>query len=1036
MDCRVVLFSLLIVAAATASAADGVILVPSPPPPENIRVMVDRDPARHTADILKATTAVPPAVSMLASGEQLRGMYSNPAAYREFVRASLNPIINQFVTEERLNKDWATYSSRVSAYELDNMMRYPWRNPGVELLYEWGGREVVKKGLDTAGGALTGSATAGGGVFGTVVVGGMTTAASTGAMTAIDKELGRGTEARKRILGELVSGLDAETRRSLLVDREAAERAVQQVTNAAPGQIKELLGLTDWGAISVSEMESLAAAVKADPGGFNAARTNKAIAEVRVVKARLDQLGTQLNASMDTLLNKQTELLNISKQALAVGQSTEYKVDALLSLLPPSQQVLAMSRTGALPPGVDRNKATWRDYCNASGRDAALEGPCLQANAQRVTTGLQTAQTVATVLNKLKLLDDKSMKAVADATNYAMAAVNLYVAYQTGDFVSGVNIVNGLLGSGGGPSPEEQLLQKVLAAIDKLDKKLDTIIDLQVQLSSQVQALSEAIQQSTNILYAQNAQVLENVQADFYANYSACLKFARSAQVDFGMHEGLFPNYDARARHFNRQLSATPSNYSPCVAALVRATSVRRASPKSQVVLAPILRYYELSADDEKTGFTGYVYQPMLSITRAWSGLDDSRYGASSDAQLGCEVNLASALATPPQDFFSLRRVPGDCGTDFLAKDLPKQLSGQKTGDPLGLHALGDRLRYSYIHEVSAHLRLLAPYGLLACRDKGGNYTAVLVPTGFTNCSGTHYKLDGTGGADLARDMQVIVMASIAQDSMLSGAYLVPRFYQEWKAKGFEASNADLIAYAAALKQFEDVPTLPETERGEAYKTRSAAVDAARKKLGFTVEEEADCKHSALYYRTLCLASRNKLFQANLVMYTVLMSLQDAKVGYDRSQATIDSSNSSVPGIPSLAPSRPSVAQYSAGLSLDRDWLIRSALPGLPLAPVSASEKDNSDVRWQFEFTDHQGRKQAVDLPSPESVTTGAIAYAPQIVQAVRELNKLQQLEVLLRAKTVADLNLPKDSASALVLAPDAFRIEYFQNAWMTRQPK
>lgn len=1036
MDYRDTCFSLLVFVSAMASAADGIILLPSPPPPENIRVVVGRDPARHTAEILKSTTSVPPAVSMLASGEQLRGMYSNPAAYRDFVRANLNPLVNQFVTDDRLNRDWMAYINRVASYELDNMIRYPWRNPLVELLYDWGGRDVAKKGLETAGGALTNSATARGGVFGTVVVGGLTNAVSSSAMSALDKEMSRGTEARKRILGELVGKLDAEMRRNLLMDREAAQKAIEQVTKAAPDQIRELLGLTDWGTISVSEMEALAVAVKADPGGFNAARTNKAITEVQAVKVRLDKLGTQLNASMDTLLQKQTELLNISKQALAVGQSTEYKVDVLLSLLPPSQQVLAMSRTGALPTGVARKDATWSDYCRATNRDTALDGPCLQANAQRVTTGLQSAQTVASALNKLKLLDDKSLKLVTDATNYAMAAVNLYVAYQTSDFASGVNIVNGLLGNGSGPSPEEQLLQKVLSAIDKLDKKLDLIIDLQFQLSNQVQALSETVQKSTDILYAQNALVLDNVQAAFYARFGACVKFANSAMTDFGMHEGLFPNYDARARHFNRQLSATPSNYLPCVSSLSEATNIRRASPKSQIALPAILKYVELTSTDARANYTNYVYQPMLSITRAWSKLDDSLYGAASDLQLGCEVNLASALATPPQEFFSLRKVPGDCETEFLPKDLPKQMSGAVFTPPLGLHALADRVRYSYIHEVSAHLRLLAPYGLLACRDNGGDFTAVLVPTGFTNCSGTHYKLDGTGGADLARDMQMIVMASIAQDVMLSGVYLTPRFYQEWKDRKFETTNGDLAAYAAALRKLEDVPYLPEAERAEQAKARSAAVDEARKKLGFNETDEVNCTHKVLYYRTLCLASRNKLFQKNLVMFAVLMSLQEAKVGYDRSRSSTDSNGASVPGVPDLALSRPSVAQYSAGLRLDRDWIIRGALPGLPLVPIGVSESDNSDAKWMFEFTDHQGRKQLVDLPSPESVITGAIAYAPQIVQAVRELSKLQQLEVLLRAKTVTDLNLPKDIATALVLAPDAFRIEYFKNPWMVHSAK
>lgn len=49
-------FILLVVVPSLAPAADGLILGPSPPPPQNIRVIVDRNPARHTAEILKATT--------------------------------------------------------------------------------------------------------------------------------------------------------------------------------------------------------------------------------------------------------------------------------------------------------------------------------------------------------------------------------------------------------------------------------------------------------------------------------------------------------------------------------------------------------------------------------------------------------------------------------------------------------------------------------------------------------------------------------------------------------------------------------------------------------------------------------------------------------------------------------------------------------------------------------------------------------------------------------------------------------------------
>lgn len=58
------------------------------------------------------------------------------------------------------------------------------------------------------------------------------------------------------------------------------------------------------------------------------------------------------------------------------------------------------------------------------------------------------------------------------------------------------------------------------------------------------------------------------------------------------------------------------------------------------------------------------------------------------------------------------------------------------------------------------------------------------------------------------------------------------------------------------------------------------------------------------------------------------------------------------------------------------------------------------------------------------------MSYAPQVVQAVEEIKRLQGTERLLRAETLSDLGLPKDAGPLLVLAPEAFRIEYFQNSW------
>lgn len=1006
-------------------AADGFYVVQPTVDPKSVRVRIDGTREQHAKLMLQRAADKPPASVILASGEQLRGMYGNYSEFREFVRSSVNPVAWQFAGEERVRDAWKTYTVKVDEFERrQSISMVPWKNPLVEKMYEWGGRDITKKGFDVGSGALTGMATETAGPFGTIVVGGISNMASAKAMSAIDRELSSGTAARRQILGELVVGISDDLRKDSLVSRDVAEQVILDITQAASPQVKELLGLNGNGRISIGEIEQIVAQVNRDPGGFDGQRSAQAMAQLRAANSRLQKLGVQLG--------KLNILQDVAERNLEISRSTEYKVDALLSLLPPDRQIMAMSRSAALPDGVKREDASWQDYCAARSHGSHLDMPCKAARAQQWTRNLQDVSAVVNALQSTGLVDANTAKSMIQASTMAQQAIGAYMAFQTGGLIGGIPAVAGLFGGGGssGPSPEQVLLEQVLRELDGIRQQLNTVIDLQIQLSQQVAQLHQEVLEATNTLYRQGTDIFEAVQDPFWGRYAECTSFSGHAMERYAMHAGLFPNYDARARHFNEEISASTSLQIPCWSALKEVSAPQTAEGRNQLRLHSAVRAHEKTDQDAATSFTKQVYEPMLLLTRAWGGLDVSLYGQQGTQQRGCEVNLATVLSTPPASFFALRKVPGKCGTEHLPSEMPKGVVTYPGEPLLGFYAMGDRVRYGLIESISAHARLLAPYPLLACRTDGGLYNAALVKTTKTSCDGTRYKLSGVPGADLLRNVQNMVVTSIAQDTMLSGVYLVPRFYELWKERKFETESTDLLAYGEAVRKARDLSDVPSEQQGTERKAREEAVTKARDKLGFAEKDGELCTHKDLYFRTLCVLERNALFRQNLITYAVLRALQESTVGYDRSAALLDSNGQPVPGIKELKPTRPGVAQYAAGLSMRRGWLLKSALPNLPLVPVTEAEATPGEHQWAFDFIGASGQKIATELPSENTLAAGAVSYAPQVMQAVEELKSLQATERLLRAETLSELGLPKDAAPLLVLAPETFRIEYFQNPW------
>jgi len=963
----------------------------------------------------------------LITQEQLEGMQYSPVKYQEVVRSKLGPISGKLLDEQNLNDAWKEFSRK--AWENDRYyLMDPLRSPATVFLYDKVGRRVLENGYEMATGALLGrmSGSLASKLFGDA----LSSALKDPLFAKLDGFVREGIEAKRAILAHQIQKLGYDLDNILLLDEEGARKLLSEIINRSPDEVKDLtLSKRDGAGWTVGDVKDAAEAAKADPGLYNAKRFKKSMQKMRDLEELVTEIGKELNLKMDAVLELQAKTYkgitdaNAKLDEIQSGlKEVNTKVDALTTLLPPSLRISMMAQ------GRYDRPNDWKGYCGSSeGKgDSNLQNLCSDAFRADFGRDIENFSGLILFLGKAKLIDGPTTKFLNDIAVGGNTALGVWAAISGNNYGMALGMVGNLLGGGAPPSPEQQMLRQVFKQLNVIMEQLKAIVTAQIQIYTAIQDLSFRVEESNRRLYDLGQTTLFSIiQQSFGTNFEGCRQIINSAQENFGMNAGFFPNYDVRARHYQESmLSAGNKFFSRCIVALDNAAAIIHRPGASQASL-PLPFWIATDASDLDRAFRDQYFKPILDVTMRQAALEENF----PPRQLPCEHELINILSAAPLAYSEIKSIPGKCGTPSLPRTQNPALQSSSF-PPLGLYALSEPLRFDNIMEVSAYQRFFAPYEMMICRDADGGASGDLVEAGTGFC-----KTRAPGRAAMAlttenavhrlRATEMALQTFVAQEAMLSGVYLAPWLFEELLKLNFNNGDSKL----ADLKQARDILARKGLSPEELEKWRiskSKALDA----LEVSEAGASVCKHSSLQLATLCAMMRSPAFAQNFVLYGVLTTLQKAQVGSDRSRPITEKAESIsgfiAPGIPDWKPSPATASSYIAALSLKSDWMIRQVLPGLPIVRVS---KDDEPPKWVLRITDHQGDQVDLELPDGEKVQMAGINYSPAMFQAAEEWAAVKQLRIALDKRSVRNFGLNEKSAGILLFGHSLFRVDRFAKA-------
>ena len=274
-----------------------------------------------------------------------------------------------------------------------------------------------------------------------------------------------------------------------------------------------------------------------------AENTTKIAGDLTQFKLKVGQEFSSLNSKSKEMqkeinTNKQ-QIQSIDKRSIA----NEYAIDEIALILSEN-----------LPPERKRRMIE-NNLIKVKNKDEALK----QIDAQiRRTNDIKHTKHVldegAALVNVLKDIGvDKSVyEPIEQGVSFGTAIFNAATAFQSGAFFGGLSSLTGLFSQkqGNANAQLEKLLKQVSNKLDEIDKKIDTVIKMQVILLESLNDIHETI-------LSMEANVLENVllnrkyiQAEFFNQLNAfrSLAFAKDGVRHIDVLRGVFPTYEALSK--------------------------------------------------------------------------------------------------------------------------------------------------------------------------------------------------------------------------------------------------------------------------------------------------------------------------------------------------------------------------------------------------------------------------------------------------------------------------------------------------------
>lgn len=680
------------------------------------------------------------------------------------------------------------------------------------------------------------------------------------------------------------------------------------------------------------------------------------------------------------VLAVQKSIEAISGKLAEQSEQISLTQDMLLGQMPPKDQLYALKSgfNARLSPS-DRTDAIAK-------LEKVVAVQELHDKARRV---INFADDLGEVLARAGILGAADAQNLARNVQTASAATEMLtsIALSGGSPVAIVGAVAGfsrMFGGGGGPSAE-------MAALARIEGKLNQILDLQRETLRSIQSLSLQLQQSTQALMARLNLIdksldLINRKIDYFTetNRQACIRLRESASGD--------PDFDREAQGWRtyRRRAAFVNDNRFNLGDLNDCFRYLRLVSRPLVDAAPaphLIDGASVETARQDDTFNARVYRPALNLHEAMLGINGT-------TTPNCYNRLHAALRGTPSTFSAVRHDAFACdGQDLTLASLKEGGVAlfSKAGPPLKSEViLQDAIRLDMIIDGYELTRFVAPFIDLGGQDGRLPANEAELLSSFSR------KAEVTDVNDLANQKSVnernygelrdVVEHVGAQETMLSGLFLSTRFAALLLATRFGESIATDVtddqtraadpyagtygAHLALLRErLQAAPSADPNQEPDAKRfERLNQLRAAFYRSDVHAERfNVDCKvlqnwSSRRYQAAMCVAERQPQILRNALTYLVLADLArraDRAGSVESYEAAFKMRNPRY-----FAKTLPSLAPYATWIDSGE-----AATPEFP----------GAKGQWFVRITRTSGEPWMVPLPLPVEVAKARIAYRPQL---------------------------------------------------------
>ncbi|TLX16249.1 hypothetical protein [Rhizobium sp. MHM7A] len=557
----------------------------------------------------------------------------------------------------------------------------------------------------------------------------------------------------------------------------------------------------------------------------NADQIGKTLKEVQTfrkeIKEQFDGLEKTVKTSIHTM---ETEVSAVKADVAAVKGDVKAIQSQMWRQMSPRERLAALNE-GFLSSVQGQKREELREGLEATVKIHNLRDKALER--------LGDAGAIGRLAYNLGLPID--IQNFSKNINTASAVVNIASNLALQNWMGAVGGANSLFGGGGGGESAAIMAQ------------LNRIIALQKQTLQKLDELSNQLKDSTDKILSElekiNAKLdliaSNQVDIGYKSRVQSCAEFVSRASL-YGMKDGLFPSYEMRMAHFNRDNSTGYEHYKSCRNFL---NESKKIDPQGQsfdsTYVVPNI-YLESTILRKDATPAEPKYQRMLDITlRSLGEQIDTR----------CMDRALAMLSDTPRTFVEAQ-VPTVSCSSGVDKDRHLTSQDQTVNGKLAVDHYMSPLA---VRTLVGYALFVAPYDSLQVRKDGYRELATVEDLAI-------------GTAEVNRDDDAVIWPKYyadilkiasAQQTVTAGLYALPFTDNVIATKGKYGAEA-------GIKFVEVDTTTRECKPSEIAKFKNNDKDKY-----YTIDN---------YAAVSCVLAENVWFRSNFIRYLVTKALIQAKM--------------------------------------------------------------------------------------------------------------------------------------------------------------